>query len=132
MLSEYGDVIAANDALQMILGRDVSRASALAVRVFREVFSIQDELQLRVLDEEGDQASDAPEEDICERCGKYGAGRRQLMLYPWWYALFGEYSRRQWFCTRCLWIMRVYAVVGFLLLAILVSGLMGVSIWLIM
>ena len=60
-----------------MLDRDVSRASALAVRVFREVFSIQDELQLRVLDEEGAQASDAPEEDICERCGEYGAGRRQ-------------------------------------------------------
>lgn len=37
---------------------------------------------------------------------------------------------REFFCLRCLRIMRVYAILGFTLLGLLVGALTGVTLWL--
>lgn len=62
-------------------------------------------------------------EDVCERCGKVAPGREQWMFQQ------GETPAKQFFCLRCLRIMRVYAIIGFTLLGLLVVGLFGFAWW---
>ncbi len=66
----------------------------------------------------------------CERCGNYAAGRRVWMFYNRSTWMWGRVVQRQFFCLRCIRTMRVYAVVGFTLLGLVVGGIVGVTIWL--
>lgn len=61
-------------------------------------------------------------EDVCERCGDVARGREQWMFHQ------GELPAKQFFCSRCLRIMRAYAIVGFSLLGILMTGFV-VALW---
>ena len=36
---------------------------------------------------------------------------------------------REFFCNRCIKIMRIYAVIGFTLIGIVVAAIVGFSIW---
>ena len=62
-------------------------------------------------------------EDYCDRCGTFAEGRRQWMFYQ-------GAPAREFFCTRCLRILRAYAVTGFSLLGLLLAVLAGVALWL--
>jgi hypothetical protein len=64
-------------------------------------------------------------EDYCERCGELGEGREQWMFRS------GQLPRKEFFCTRCLGILRVYSVIGLTLLAILFGGILTAVIWLV-
>jgi hypothetical protein len=61
-------------------------------------------------------------EDVCDRCGDVARGKEQWMFHQ------GALPAKQFFCIRCLRIMRVYAIVGFSLLGILMIGLV-VALW---
>ncbi len=65
----------------------------------------------------------------CERCGEYRDGRSKLMIYR----LMGRFPAspiaRQFFCNRCLRVMRIYAIVGFSLLAMLLGSLVVAVLW---
>lgn len=61
-------------------------------------------------------------EDVCERCGDVAQGREQWMFQQ------GELPSMQFFCVRCLRNMRVYAIMGFSLLGILMIGFV-VALW---
>lgn len=52
-----------------------------------------------------------PDEDYCENCGAFGPGREQ-----WMFSSHGP-SGKYFFCFRCLARMRLYAIIGFTLLA---------------
>ena len=62
-------------------------------------------------------------EDVCERCGTFAIGREQWMFHQ------GEPPVKQFFCSRCLRVMRTYAIIGFSLLGLLVAGLFGLAWW---
>ena len=67
------------------------------------------------------------DEGTCERCGEYREGRSKIMVYRLMERFPAAPIARQFFCHRCLRIMRFYAVVGFSLLAILL-GVLSVSV----
>lgn len=62
-------------------------------------------------------------EDHCDRCGTFAEGRRQWMFYQ-------GVPAREFFCTRCRKILRIYAAIGFTLLGLLVAALAAVALWL--
>lgn len=62
-------------------------------------------------------------EDHCERCGQHAPGRRKLMFYRA-LARFPEPPiAREFFCFRCIRIMRIYATIALVLGAIVIGGL---------
>ena len=61
-------------------------------------------------------------EDHCDRCGTFAAGRRQWMFHQ-------GVPAREFYCERCLRVMRVYAVIGFTLLGLLMAAFGGVYLW---
>ncbi len=69
------------------------------------------------------------DEDYCERCGELKHGKRKLMFYRWEGRFPQSPVARQFFCYRCLRIMRIYAAIGFCLLAVLVGSLVIVTLW---
>ena len=62
-------------------------------------------------------------EDHCDRCGTFSEGRRQWMFHQ-------GVAAREFFCVRCLRILRLQAIIGFTLLGLLVAALAGVTLWL--
>jgi hypothetical protein len=60
-------------------------------------------------------------EDYCDRCGAFAQGRRQWMFYH-------DGVAREFFCARCLKIMRVCAAVGLTLLVLLVAAAVA-AVW---
>lgn len=70
------------------------------------------------------------EEDYCERCGDYQAGVRKWMFHSTYARFPGPPIAREFYCFACLRVMRIYAIIGLTLLAILVGSLIGVTIWL--
>jgi len=65
-----------------------------------------------------------PDADYCANCGEFSSGRKQWMFYN------RSLPAREFFCTRCLGRMRIYACIGFSLLFVLVAALFGAVIWL--
>lgn len=61
--------------------------------------------------------------DYCERCGGAAAGTYKLMFY---HSLF-RLPAREFYCYRCLKVMKVYAIIGFSLLGITVGALCVVT-----
>ena len=57
-----------------------------------------------------------PLEDYCDRCGAFSEGKWRWMFYQ-------GIPARDFFCTRCLKIMRAYAAIGFTLLGMLLTAL---------
>jgi hypothetical protein len=62
---------------------------------------------------------DEPQIDYCERCGEAAEGKYKLMVYHSLFRLPG----REYHCYRCLKVMRIYAIIGFLLMALVVTAL---------
>lgn len=65
----------------------------------------------------------------CERCGEYSEGRSKLMIYRLMERFPTSPVARQFFCNRCLRVMRIYAFVGFSLLATLLGSLIVAVLW---
>jgi hypothetical protein len=65
----------------------------------------------------------------CERCGEYREGRSKLMIYRLLERFPASPITRQFFCYRCLRVMRIYATIGFSLLSILLGSLVVAVIW---
>lgn len=65
----------------------------------------------------------------CERCGEYREGRSKLMIYTLLARFPAPPIARQFFCYRCLRVMRIYAIVGFSLLAMLLLSLTVAVLW---
>lgn len=63
-----------------------------------------------------------PVEEHCERCGNFGEGDWRWMFHQ------GP-PTREFYCVRCLKILRIYAVIGFTLLGLLVTALAGAILW---
>jgi len=64
-----------------------------------------------------------PIEDHCERCGHFGPGVRRWMFYHVLSRFPQPPVAREFFCFRCIRIMRVYAIIGLALLAIVIGAL---------
>jgi len=64
-----------------------------------------------------------PQEDYCDNCGTFAAGREQ-----WMFSSLD--TGKRFYCFRCLTRMRLYAAVGFTLLAIVLLALIGSVLWL--
>lgn len=62
-------------------------------------------------------------EDICERCGEFGEGKSLWMFHQEWL------PRREFYCRRCLRIMRIYATIGFTLLGAVVTSAFVAAWW---
>ena len=62
-------------------------------------------------------------ENVCDRCGDLAMGVEKWMFHQ------GEPPAKQFFCFRCLRVMRTYAIIGFSLLGLLVAGLFGAAWW---
>lgn len=75
--------------------------------------------------------ADAAELTACERCGEVAPGRRVWMFHSWLATFPDPAIRRQFICDKCRRRMRAYAVVGFLLLALLTGSLVATTAWLI-
>lgn len=73
--------------------------------------------------------NDEPHEGTCERCGEVREGRSQLMIYRLMERFPEPPIARQFFCHRCLRVMRWYAIVGYTLLALLLGGLVAGVLW---
>jgi hypothetical protein len=63
-------------------------------------------------------------DDVCERCGAFASGHERWMLHS------HELPAKQFFCFRCLRVMRIYAIVGFSLLGLLMFGFVATLWWL--
>jgi hypothetical protein len=63
-----------------------------------------------------------PDEDYCTRCGEVARGKRQWMFYS------SVLPVKEFFCDRCLGVMRVYAIIGFSLLGLLLLAF-GIAVW---
>ncbi|MFK7789776.1 MAG: hypothetical protein AB8C95_09830 [Phycisphaeraceae bacterium] len=68
-------------------------------------------------------------EGHCERCRKFAVGRMRWMFYQPLERFPESPIVREFFCNRCIKIMRLYAVIGFTLVGIVVAGIAGVTIW---
>jgi hypothetical protein len=64
----------------------------------------------------------APSEDFCDNCGAVAAGREQ-----WMFSNGG--AGKRFICFRCLGWMRLYATIGFSLLAITLLAIIGFLWW---
>lgn len=62
-------------------------------------------------------------EDFCERCGEFGAGKSLWMFQQEWL------PRKEFYCRRCLRIMRIYAAIGFSLLGTMVASAFVAAWW---
>jgi hypothetical protein len=129
LFAESDKVNSEDGSFQIEFGRDASTAAKLALRVFHDVYLINDSSKLRIVDERED--APAEMEDECGQCGRYGPGRRQWMFYPWYYTLLGKPTGREFICFRCLRWMRIYSIAGMSLLAIIFLGVVIASIWVI-
>jgi len=69
------------------------------------------------------EAGATPLEDYCDRCGDFAEGSRQWMFYQ------GS-PAYEFFCVRCLKVMRTYAAVGFTLIGLLLVAIAAVVWWL--
>ena len=65
-----------------------------------------------------------PDADFCASCGELTSERKQWMFYN------HSLPAREFYCTRCLGRMRIYAWIGFSLLFVIVAALSGAVIWL--
>lgn len=69
-------------------------------------------------------------EDECTRCGEQRAGRHRWMFYSNPLARFPEPPfGREFYCERCARIMKVYAIIGFVLVAAVITCIVGATIW---
>ncbi len=119
--TEYG--------FQLPLGRDIPQAVEVTKRIFNEVYQVDAHAQFTVT-----AACEAHgEEAECDRCGRIGTGRYQWMYHIPWISMLltGAPIEREFFCFRCLRIMRIYAVIGFSLLGLVVAALVASTIWLV-
>jgi len=66
----------------------------------------------------------------CQRCGRQGEGRTKWMVHRFAESFPESPVAEEFFCNRCLRMMRIYATIGFSLLAVLVGALAGVTFWL--
>lgn len=66
----------------------------------------------------------------CDRCGQVAEGAHRLMIYKRPFPMPPEVAW-EFFCRRCLRVMRIYAIVGFSLVGIVVAGLVAVTAWLV-
>lgn len=65
----------------------------------------------------------------CERCGEFREGRSKLMIYRLLERFPASPIALQFFCYPCLRVMRIYAIVGFTLLAMLLGSLIVAVLW---
>ncbi len=71
-----------------------------------------------------------PIEDYCERCGEHRFDVRKWMFYST-LARFPKLPiAREFFCFSCIRIMKIYAIAGVTLFAIVAGSIVGVTIWL--
>jgi hypothetical protein len=63
-----------------------------------------------------------PAADHCKQCGELAPGKAQWMFDS------DEPSVKEFFCDRCLGIMRIYAIIGFSLLGLLLLAF-GIAVW---
>jgi hypothetical protein len=116
--------------------RRTKKCTGVAGRAFPDSkVSRRNPVILDVRDEEG--YADVTDRDpsarshvgTCERCGEYREGRSKLMIYRLMERFPASPIARQFFCNRCLRVMRIYAFVGFSLLVILLGSLIGAVLW---
>ena len=61
-------------------------------------------------------------EETCERCGAIAQGREQWMFHQ------GKVPAKEFYCSRCLRVMHIYAIIGYSLLGVLMTGFV-VALW---
>jgi len=114
---------------EVLLDRDISQAVEVTSRIFNEVYLVDSHAQFTITDADG---ALAEEEDECDRCGRVTTGRYKWMRYGWATMMTtGSPLEREFFCFRCLRIMRIYSVIGFSLLGLVVAAFVAMTIWLI-
>lgn len=69
------------------------------------------------------------EQDHCERCGEYGPGVRKWMFYSLLANFPDSPIARQFFCHRCVRIMRIYAIIGGILAVGAIAAIIAITIW---
>ncbi len=67
-------------------------------------------------------------EDHCERCGRFGPGGRRWMFYHMLSRFPQPPAAREFYCHRCIRLMRLYSVIGLGLLVIVLAALVVVVI----
>ena len=70
-----------------------------------------------------------PTEDYCERCGEHGPGVRKWMFYRSIVRKPEMWLVHEFFCYSCLKTMKIYAIIGFTLFAIIIGTIIGATIW---
>ena len=68
-------------------------------------------------------------EDYCERCGELREGKRRWMWHRWRVYHLQSPLNEEFYCFRCLRIMRVYSIIGLSLFAIIVAVIIAATIW---
>ncbi len=63
-------------------------------------------------------------EDYCERCGTLSAGQERWMFHH------GQLPRKEFFCFRCLRVLRIYAAIALSLLGLLLTAFVVATWWL--
>jgi hypothetical protein len=66
---------------------------------------------------------------VCERCGMYREGRTKIMVYRVLEKFPASPIAKEFYCNRCLLVMRVYAIVGLGLVLSMLGILLLVFIW---
>jgi hypothetical protein len=64
-----------------------------------------------------------PGVDYCTRCGELDGGKRQWMFHS-------DTIAKEFYCWRCLRIMRIYAWIGLSLLFVILGAAIGAVVWL--
>lgn len=116
-------------SFELPIGRDIPQAVEVTKRIFNEVYQVDAHAQFTVTAADGAHGEEAE----CDRCGRIGTGRYQWMYHIPWISMLltGAPIEREFFCFRCLRIMRIYAVIGFSLLGLVVAALVATTIWLV-
>lgn len=69
-------------------------------------------------------------EGTCERCDEFRLGSKKLMLYRWIETFLRPPIVYEFYWRRCQRIMKIYSIIGFLLLGSILAAGIGVFIWL--
>lgn len=113
---------------ELPIGRDISLAVEITTRIFNEIYRLDAHAEFTIT--EADEAHG--EEAECDRCGRIATGRYKWMRHGWGTMIrTGAPIEREFFCFRCLRIMRIYAVIGFSLLGLVVAAIAATTIWLV-
>lgn len=70
-----------------------------------------------------------PGHDECEKCGRVEEGKYLLMFYRWYETFPKPPVQYQFFCRRCLWLMRIYAWIGMSIFFLIFLAGLATYIW---